>query len=78
MSILEKSKPDKYYENKKAIGLLFTKRNLKADEELIPCEMPQGISWWDKELGRYRTSEEQSSYCKQLLNNGKIVLEGGK
>lgn len=61
------------FEEKKRAGLIFTRHNLNPNEDYISivsgspvCE-PMGLSWWDREKGRYRTREEQEKYAQSVV-----------
>ena len=60
---------DSYYEGKKSDGYIFTKGRIKNDGDTTPCAVPDGISWWSKKLGRYRTSKEQSEFTQSNLKS---------
>lgn len=64
-----------YYVAKKLNGLIFTEKNINDTKDLIPAEPVGGISYWSRELGRYRTSKEQAEYVRMLasktFNNNK-------
>jgi hypothetical protein len=64
---------DTYYEGKKARNLMFTE-NLLGKDSGKACAMPEGISWWSKELGRYRTAKEQQEFVDKMINMGKVGL----
>lgn len=63
-----------YYLMKKQQGLILTRKNLDPTDELSALkkhskslvESGKGISQWDRELGRYRTYEEQQRAVKSL------------
>lgn len=66
---------DNYYEAKKANGFIFTRNNIKNDGDYTPVTSPEGISWWSKELGRYRTSKEQTEFVQKMVAMKKMVVE---
>lgn len=63
---------DNYYEKKKRDNLIFTKNTMRNDGDFSPCNTPDGISWWDNKLGRYRTSEEQTKFVQKMMSIGKM------
>ena len=65
---------DKYYEAKKARGFIFTKNNLHSGDGFDLCPQPDGISWWSKELGRYRTEEEQKEFVAKMMRMGRVSI----
>ena len=66
---------DNYYATKKANGFIFTKNNVKNDGDYTPIASPEGISWWDKKLGRYRTSKEQTEFVQKMVATKRVVVE---
>jgi hypothetical protein len=62
---------DNYYEEKRANGYIFTKDRIKNDGDMTPCASPEGISWWSKKLGRYRTSKEQREFVQNMVKTSK-------
>ena len=65
---------DKYYEAKKARGLIFTEHNLNKEKGYNICPQPDGISWWSKDLGRYRTEEEQKEFVTKMMRIGRVSI----
>ena len=64
-----------YYAMKKKNNLIFTEHNISVGKNYDPTEVPLGLPWWSKELGRYRTAEEQKEWVKQMLEKGKVVIQ---
>lgn len=69
IELLNKGYKDSYYEGKKSDGYIFTKGRIKNDGDTTPCAVPDGISWWSKKLGRYRTSKEQREFTQSNLKS---------
>lgn len=63
---------DNYYEAKKKNGFIFTRNNTKNDGDYTPTTSTEGISWWSRKLGRYRTSEEQTKFVQKMISIGKM------
>lgn len=71
IEFINKDYKDSYYEGKKSRGYIFTKDRIKNDGDATPCPMPDGISWWSKKLGRYRTAEEQREFVQGMMKISK-------
>jgi hypothetical protein len=65
---------DKYYEEKKRRGYIFTLHDIDPKLPYVamepsvnytrPVEMPGVVSWWSHLSGRYRNSYEQKEYIR--------------
>lgn len=65
---------DLYYEGKKQKGYVFTSHNINPENGYEHCPQPEGISWWSKELGRYRTAEEQKEFVEKMMAIGRVSI----
>lgn len=69
---LEMKELDKYFEEKKRMGYVFTMHNIddknpyysaQPDTSYPRCiEQPGEVSWWSHLSGRYRDSDEQAAF----------------